>query len=199
MNLDYVAEKRKKGLEILACLRNMFTTTLAWNKVLSKPFTQGKTKLFRNQSEKLSRVDRFLPILQVDVCFLCYRLVSRRCHIISTIDPLPPGPSQNRTWCVTPSGSQFESSTEASSLCVKRASLVVMVSIRSVSGHVSPTRSPKPAPLCSTRVTRLHRSYGCLRLPSASVLFLASYTCPRMRLSSQRRLTDLPGCHMVSM
>ncbi len=65
--------------------------------------------------------------------------------------------------------------------CVKRISPVVMVIVRSVSGHVSPTRYPKPTPLCSVRITRLRRSYGCPRLPTATSLFLAFYTCPRVR------------------
>ena len=80
-----------------------------------------------------------------------------------------PGPSQNRTWCVTPSGSQFESSP-VWDLWVKRVSPVVMVFVRSVSAHVSLTCSLKPTPLCSARITRLHRSYGCLRLPATSHL-----------------------------
>ena len=65
--------------------------------------------------------------------------------------------------------------------CVKRISPVVMVKVRSVSGHVSPTRYSKPTPLCSVRITRLRRSYGCPRLPTATSLFLAFYTCPRVR------------------
>ena len=36
----------------------------------------------------MSRVDRFLLIPQGEVCFLRYRLVSRRCHNISTLYPL---------------------------------------------------------------------------------------------------------------
>jgi hypothetical protein len=58
---------------------------------------------------------------------------------------------------------------------------------------------PKPAPLCSIHVTRLHRSYGCLRLAAVSALLLASYTCRKVRLSFQRRLPDLPGYRVVSM
>ena len=46
-----------------------------------------------------------------------------------------------------------------------------MVIGRSVSGHVSPTRYPKPAPLCSVCITRRHRSYGCPRLPTAATDF----------------------------
>ena len=65
--------------------------------------------------------------------------------------------------------------------CVKRVSPVVMVIIRSVSGHVAPTRYPKPTPLCSARITRRHRSYGCPRLPTATARFLAFYTCPWVR------------------
>jgi hypothetical protein len=41
--------------------------------------------------------------------FSVCRLVSRRCHAISPIRRFVPGSSQNRTWSVTPSGSQFES------------------------------------------------------------------------------------------
>ena len=43
---------------------------------------------------------------------LCCRLVSRRCHNISAMCRFVPGSSQNRTWSVTPSGSQSESSTK---------------------------------------------------------------------------------------
>ncbi len=56
-----------------------------------------------------------------------------------------------------------------------------MVIVRPVSGHVSPNRYLKPTPLCSVRITRLHRSYGCPRLPTTTALFLAFYTCPRVR------------------
>jgi hypothetical protein len=49
---------------------------------------------------------------------------------------------------------------------VKQISCVVMDRVRSVSGHVSLIRYPAPAPLRSPRVTRVHRYYGCLRLPS---------------------------------
>ena len=73
------------------------------------------------------------------------------------------------------------SSLPQRSRCVKRISPVVMVKVRSVSGHVSPIRYPKPTPLCSVRITRLRRSYGCPRLPTATSLFLAFYTCPRVR------------------
>jgi hypothetical protein len=109
-----------------------------------------------------------------------------------------PGPSQNRTWCVTPSGSQFESSTkvgdrgyEQSVLDTGCAHLLCQTGqsrchgfSRPVSAHVSLTCSLKLAPLCSICITRPHRSYGCLRLPTASAPFLASYTCPRVRFSS---------------
>jgi hypothetical protein len=79
-------------------------------------------------------------------------------------------PSQNRTWSVTPSGSQRESFaglTRAANAahCVKRASCVVMRIVRSVSGHVSLARYLPPPPLRSTRITRLHRYYERLRLP----------------------------------
>jgi hypothetical protein len=49
-------------------------------------------KLVMYFSPSLSRVDRFLLMLQVEVCFLCFRLVSRRCHNISTIHQLAPAP-----------------------------------------------------------------------------------------------------------
>ena len=58
-----------------------------------------------------------------------------------------------------------------------------MVNLRSVSGHVLPIRYSKPAPLCSVRVTRVHSYYRCLRLPTATTLFLAFYTCLRVRTS----------------
>lgn len=40
-----------------------------------------------------------------------------------------------------------------------------MHKLRSVSGHVSPVRSLKPAPLRSRSITRVRRYYGRLRLP----------------------------------
>lgn len=51
-------------------------------------------------NKKLSqyfRVDRSLPNQKVEVCFLCIRLFSRRCHTISTMAQLISCPSQNRT------------------------------------------------------------------------------------------------------
>jgi len=107
-------------------------------------------------------------------------------------------PSQNRTWCVTPSGSQFEFSPKVSHLLCQTDQSRCHGLSRSVSGHVSLTCSPKPAPLCSVCITRPRRSYGYLRLPTASALFLASYTCPRVRFLL-RRLPDLPGYRVVSM
>ena len=56
---------------------------------------------------------------------------------------------------------------------VKQISCVVMDRVRSVSGHVSLIRYLAPAPLRSPRVTRVHRYYGCLRLPSPDTLLLA--------------------------
>ena len=44
----------------------------------------------------LSRVDRFLPIFRLMFVFSVYRLVSRRCHNISTMYPLAQ-PSLNKT------------------------------------------------------------------------------------------------------
>ncbi len=40
----------------------------------------------------MSRVDQPLPMLQVEVCFLRFRLVSGRCHYISTIHQWAPDP-----------------------------------------------------------------------------------------------------------
>ena len=57
--------------------------------------------------------------------------------------------------------------------CVKRIRLGVMNRVRSVSGHVSLIRYLKPAPLCSLRVTGVHRSYGRLRLPHPAGSVLA--------------------------
>jgi hypothetical protein len=54
--------------------------------------------------------------------------------------------------------------------------------VRSVSGHVSPVRYPKPVPLRSRRITSVHRYYGHLRLPIATALFLAVQACRRVRL-----------------
>lgn len=50
--------------------------------------------------------------------------------------------------------------------CVKRTSCVSMRRVRSVSGHVSPVRCLKPAPLGSRRITGVHRYSGHLRLPT---------------------------------
>jgi hypothetical protein len=49
--------------------------------------------------------------------------------------------------------------------------------------HVSPTRDPKPPPLCSPRITADPCSYGWLRLPTASARFLAFDACSRVRRS----------------
>jgi len=59
-----------------------------------------------------------------------------------------------------------------------------MAKIRPCVRTMSPLSVLLPPPLCSARITRLLRSYGWLRLPPASALFLASYTCPRVRLSN---------------
>ncbi len=56
------------------------------------------------------RVDWGLPMLQADVCVLCCRLVSRRCHNISAIHQLHPSPSQNRTSGFPTSGSSLKHS-----------------------------------------------------------------------------------------
>ena len=48
----------------------------------------------------------------------------------------------------------------------QRTSCVSMRRVRSVSGHVSPVRCLKPAPLGSRRITRVHRDSGYLRLPT---------------------------------
>ena len=56
------------------------------------------------------RVDWGLPMLQVDVCFLCSHLVSRWCHNISAIHQLYPSPSQNRTSGFPTSGSSLKHS-----------------------------------------------------------------------------------------
>ncbi len=56
------------------------------------------------------RVDWGLPMLQVDVCFLCCHLVSRWCHNISAIHQLYPSPSQNRTSGFPTSGSSLKHS-----------------------------------------------------------------------------------------
>ena len=48
-----------------------------------------------------------------------------------------------------------------------------MNTVRSVSGHVSLIRYLKPTPLCSLRITRVHRSYGRLRLPIITAFLLA--------------------------
>ena len=63
--------------------------------------------------------------------------------------------------------------------------------------HVCPLRSPKPPPLRSTRVTRLHRYYGRLRLPSTDarpLAFQAWGTGAHLRV---RQLTGLPGCRFL--
>ena len=72
-------------------------------------------------------------------------------------------PSQNRTWSVTPSGSQRESFTTLNA--VKWVNCVFMHIVRSVSGHVCSTHCLTPAPLRSLRITRVHHYYGYLRLP----------------------------------
>ena len=70
--------------------------------------------------------------------------------------------------------------------------------VRSVSGHVSPIHYLKPAPLRSRRITSVHRYYGRLRLPSASALSLALYTCRRVR-DLLRRCWGLLGYRTIVM
>ena len=115
-------------------------------------------------------------MVQVDVCLLCCRLVSRRCHTISTIQPLLPAPRRTGRGALHHPAPSLNPPQTGQSRCHGFS--------RSVSAHVSLTCSFKPAPLCSVCITRPHRSYGCLRLPTTSPLFLASYTCPRVRFFS---------------
>ena len=65
--------------------------------------------LFNRKCHSTRRVSRFLAAGQAEVRVLRCRLVSRRCHNISAMRRFVPGSSQNRTWSVTPSGSQPES------------------------------------------------------------------------------------------
>jgi hypothetical protein len=46
----------------------------------------NSTRNSRPRKRPWSRVDQFLPMLQVNVCVLRFRLVSRRCHLIVTIN-----------------------------------------------------------------------------------------------------------------
>jgi len=122
-------------------------------------------------------------VVQVDVCLLCCRLVSRRGHTISTIQPLPPAPRRTGRGALHPPAPSLNPPRRLNLLCQTGQSRCHGFS-RPVSAYVSLTCPLKPAPLCSVCITRPHRSYGCLRLPTASALFLASYTCPRVRFSS---------------
>jgi len=131
----------------------------------------------------LWRVGRVLRVVQVDVCLLCCRLVSRRCHTISTIQPLLPAPRRTGLGVLHHPAPSLSPSTKVEP-SVSNGSVTLSWFLRPVSAHVSLTCPLKPAPLCSVCITRPHRSYGCLRLPTASALFLASYTCPRVRFSS---------------
>ena len=72
----------------------------------------------------LSRVDRFLPMLQVEVCFLCFRLVSRRCHIISTIHLLAPAP--HRTGLADFPHPALQTGSQVSSLIVDSVLLTIL-------------------------------------------------------------------------
>ena len=58
-----------------------------------------------------------MPTVRLKFVFSVCRLVSRRCHAITALRQFVPGSSQNRTWSVTPSGSQFESSTAGLGYC----------------------------------------------------------------------------------
>jgi len=46
----------------------------------------NSTRNSRPRKRPWSRVDQFLPMLQVNVCVLRFRLVSRWCHLIVTIN-----------------------------------------------------------------------------------------------------------------
>ena len=73
--------------------------------------------LFRATSN--FRVGRNLPGLQEDVCFLCFRLLSRRCHDISSIPRLFSCPSQNRTSSFPTYGSSMRHSGRRSTTRVE--------------------------------------------------------------------------------
>lgn len=69
-----------------------------------------------------------------------------------------------------------------------------MYRVRSVSGHVSPVRYLKPAPLGSRSITRVRHYYGRLRLPTASVSVLAVQACRDVRFVPRRRWDLLGYC-----
>jgi len=78
--------------------------------------------------------------------------------------------------------------------CVKRTSCVSIRIVRSVSGHVSPVRYLKPVPLGSRSITRVHRYYGHLRLPTATASALAVQACREVRNVSRQRWDLLGYC-----
>src|SRR5205085_2588870 len=89
------------------------------------------------------------------------RLVSRRCHNISTIHQLSPAPLQNRACAIYAHGS-----SNGLLLSAMRSSSVNIFHPLLCAVDVSLLRSSICRPLPSGGITRFHRYYGSIRLPA---------------------------------
>jgi hypothetical protein len=155
------------------------------------------------------------------------RLVSRRCRNISAMRRFVPGSSQNRTWSVTPSGSQPESFAveQGSESCAlstphRRHPPQCRASRAPPQGQPRQLRETRERqchgqssrcravfhsrvvsgrhPNARPRITRRHSSYGWLRLPRTTARVLA-FTLVRGCPPPADRCADLPGYHVFSM
>ena len=100
------------------------------------------------------------------------RLVSRRCHIISTIHQLSPAPLQNRACAIYAHGSSI-----GLLLSAIRSSSVNIFSPLLCAVDVSLLRSSICRPLPSGGITRLLRYYGSIRLPASYLPSLPLFGC----------------------
>jgi len=118
----------------------------------------------------MSRVDRFLPIYRLMFVFSVCRLVSRRCHSISTMYPLAPAPHRIPPWRDSSgkfTGRRHKSKSESlAAISDSRFSLVDNAFIGSVSLIVSPPRyTCLSTPSLHPALAGLQRYYELIRLP----------------------------------
>ncbi len=135
------------------------------------------------------RVDRFLRTLQVEVCLLCFRLVSRRCHKISTIHPLAPAPHRTVRALFT--------HMVIHKVSAMRCSFVATCSPPLRAEDVSSHRSTMCGILSSSGITRLHQYYDAIRLPALDLPFSLFGRPAYSHLWKQ--VQGLPGYRIITM
>src|SRR3989304_7012084 len=130
-------------------------------------------------------------MLQVDICVLSFRLVSRRCHIISTIHQLALAPLRTVLALFTHTAPHIVSLHDHPAFSAVRCSFVSTDSPLLRAEGVSSHRATMCSFLPSSSITRLHWYYEAIRLP---VPHLPSFlfSCPAYSLCSERN-TGSPG------